>query len=83
VTASARTAGLVAAELARDPGNGAAAAMAGLLAASLDSLGGIAGRLADAEEKRAFDQAVVEEACARAVAEDRAAWPRSRRLRVL
>ena len=60
VTAAARTAAVVAGELARDPGNGAALAMARLLADSLDSLGGIAGRLADAEQGRVLDEAALE-----------------------
>ena len=60
VTASARTAAMVAEELARDPGNGAALAMAGLLVTALDSLGGITGRLADAEQGRVLDETALE-----------------------
>ena len=60
VTAAARTAAMVAEELARDPGNGAALAMAGLLVTALDSLGGITGRLADAEQGRVLDEKILE-----------------------
>jgi hypothetical protein len=61
VIANARTAGLVAAELARDPANGAALAMAALLVTALESLTATTRRLADAEEGRTFDEAVLAE----------------------
>ena len=78
VTASARTAAMVAEELARDPGNGAALAMAGLLVTALDSLGGVAGRLADAEQGRVLDEKILEAERDRAYAEGWAACQAAR-----
>jgi hypothetical protein len=69
LAAEARACRLAVEELTRDPGSGPALEMARLTLSVLEHLGAQA----------RVDDALIEAMCARAVAEDRAAWPRRRR----
>jgi hypothetical protein len=74
LAAEARACRLAVEELARNPGDGPALEMARLVLSVLEALGAMV----------RVDDATIEALCARAVAEDRAAWPRRRgRLRAV